>query len=106
MTPDTMIARMQERVQLRYNLNVVPGRPEELIKPGTDLAVSFAYAGRTVRVRPMVGRTWVVGMVTDFALEGGWAPKLDRLLDPFFIHVETRPLTENMVGLGDSIHSR
>lgn len=84
MNPDIQIARMQDRVVDRYNLVAVPGRPEERIKPNDERGVSFAYSGNTIRVRPMRGRTWVDELVTDFAVAGNWAPKLDALLDPFF----------------------
>jgi hypothetical protein len=89
MTPELLISRMKERVEARYRLATVGGRPEELVRlvPGSSApapGVSFAYAGQTVRVRPMVGRKWQDDLVTDFAIEGGWAPKLDDLLDPHF----------------------
>lgn len=91
MTPELLIARMQDRAVNRYNLATVGGRPEERVRVVADsdapaLGVSFAYAGQTVRVRPMIGRKWQDDLVTDFNLEGGWAPKLDALLDPFFGH--------------------
>lgn len=84
MNPDIQIARMQDRVVDRYNLAAVPGRPEERVKPNDQRGVSFAYSGNTIRVRPMLGRAWIDKLVTDFAVAGNWAPKLDALLDPFF----------------------
>ncbi len=102
MTPELLIERMKDRVEGRYGLNLVPGKPEERSKPGDERAVSFAYSGGEVRVRPMVGRVWQDALVTDFRVEGGWAPKLDALLDPFFQRVPESPLTDNMVSVGES----
>lgn len=89
MSPEAYIRRMRELAIERYRLVEVPGRPEELVRVVADstasqLGVSFAYAGGTIRVRPMVGRKWVDEEITDFRLASGWKDRFFRLLDRHF----------------------
>lgn len=58
-TPQEQVGRLMARLVARYRLAAVPGRPEELVLPGTHQAVSVGYGCRTIRVRQMVGRVWV-----------------------------------------------
>jgi hypothetical protein len=89
--PQVQMGRMRARLIARYQLAAVPGRPEELIKPGTDLGVSLGYGCKTIRVRGMVGRCWLARLTADFQLGEGWGNDLYRLLDAHFMFVAGAP---------------
>lgn len=57
--PAGVIARLKANLIARYGLANVPGRPDELRKPGTDRAVSVQYGCQMVRIRLLEGRKWV-----------------------------------------------
>ena len=78
------LARMKARAVARYNLVAVPGRPEELARPGTDKAVSFGYGCKTIRVRPMTGRVWDDDNTVDYQIAEGWSATLYGQLDRHF----------------------
>lgn len=76
------LARMKARLVARYKLSSVPGRPEELVSPGTSQGVSLGYGCKTIRVRLMVGREWVDAH--DFQIGEGWSNDLYTLCDRHF----------------------
>jgi hypothetical protein len=78
------LARMQARMVARYRLVAVPGRPEELVQPGTGLGVSIGYGCKTIRVRGMAGREWAESLTHDFQIAEGWGNTLYALLDHHF----------------------
>jgi hypothetical protein len=78
------LARMKARAVARYNLEAIPGRPEELRQPGTDKGVSFGYGCKTIRVRAMTGRNWLDHLTHDFQVSEGWGNVLYALLDGHF----------------------
>lgn len=102
------LARMRARLIARYNLEAIPGRPEELIKPGSVAGVSLGYGCKTVRVRGMIGREWVESLTHDFQIGEGWGNALYALLDLHFGFAPhqsfpIRPLTDVQAGLGDPL---
>lgn len=74
--------RMKARLVARYKLVAVSGRPEELVSPGTNKGVSLGYGCRSIRVREMVGRTWI--SAHDFQIGADWKVRLAELLDSHF----------------------
>lgn len=75
-------SRMMARLVARYQLVVVPGRPEELVRPSTSQGVSLGYGCKTIRVRLMVGREWTE--TADFQIQEGWANDLYSMCDRHF----------------------
>jgi hypothetical protein len=84
-TPAGVIALLKAHLIARYKLVNVPGRPEELRLPGTNLAVSVQYGCRMVRVRLMEGRKWigVVDLHVDTPSAVAWS-SLRPVLDAWF----------------------
>lgn len=78
MTAQEMIARMRARATATFGMVNVPGRPEELVKPGTNLGISLAYGCGEVRLRLMHSRTWTQSI--DFQIKNGWQSEFDRLV--------------------------
>lgn len=78
------LAQMKGRLITRYGLAAVPGKPEELVRPDTNLAVSVGYGCKTIRVRAMIGRRWVDELTHDFQIGEGWGNALCALLDQHF----------------------
>jgi hypothetical protein len=81
-SPQRQMARMRAWIVAYYKLTAVPGRPEELVLPGTDLGVSLGYGCRTIRVRTMKGRTW--SDWHDYQLGPGWLGELAGQLTRHF----------------------
>lgn len=95
-TPAGVIARLKANMIARYKLVGIPGRPEELRKPGHTEAVSIQYGAFQIRVRLMDGRKWVKSI--DFPVELPDREIRERvfaILDPWF---------EVMPGLGEQVH--
>lgn len=78
------MASMRARVIARYRLTAIPGRPEELTKPNSDLGVSFGYGCKTIRVRAMTGREWNDELTHDYQIQEGWGADLYAQLDRHF----------------------
>lgn len=81
------MARFRSRIVARYKLVAVPGRPEELRQPTTDLRVSLGYACKTIRVRTQQGRTWLDWR--DYRIAEGQYKALYDQLDPHFGFLES-----------------
>lgn len=79
---ERQFARMMARLVARYRLAAVPGRPEELIRPGTSQGVSLGYGCQTIRVRTMEGRDWTG--YHDFQINDDWHDALIELCDRHF----------------------
>jgi hypothetical protein len=88
---------MRARCIARYQLTAVPGRPEELVKPGTQLGISFGYGCKTIRVRTMEGRTWTDHV--DFQIGEGWSSEMHAFLDRHFGPPAPTPLSLASFGL-------
>lgn len=96
-------ARMYARLVAQYRLAAVPGRPEELVRPGTSRGVSLGYGCKTIRVRLMLGREWE--STRDFQIKDGWAAPLYEFCDAWFeqpkptpASVRPRPIRDNPQG--------
>lgn len=87
------LGRMTARLVARYRLTAVPGRTEELIRPGSPRGVSLGYGCRTIRVRTMLGREWTGWH--DFQIGDGWQAALDELVDEWL--GQPTPHIENQV---------
>jgi hypothetical protein len=87
------LAQMKARLIARYKLVAVPGRSEELVKPGTKLGVSLGYGCKTIRVRAMRGRVWLDDLTVDYQIQEGWGAGLYGQLDQFlgFVSPATIP---------------
>ncbi len=81
-SPQRQIAQMRAWATAQFKLTAVPGRPEELVLPGTELGVSFGYGCRTIRVRTMTGRDWTDRL--DYQLKPNWLPALAGQLTRHF----------------------
>lgn len=80
---ERQMASMRSHLIRRYRLTTVPGRPEELVKAGTDQGVSLGYGCKTIRVRPMIDRSWQENR-HDYQLGPDWSNDMNRQLDRHF----------------------
>lgn len=98
MTGQKLMALMRARATARYKLRQVHGKPEELelvAEPSIPSAygnrlptpqrqgVSFGYGCGQIRVRLMVGRTWLASADFDISKPMDWR-RFYEILDPHF----------------------
>lgn len=80
-----ILGSLRARLIARYQLVLVPGRPEELLHRGSGAIVSTGYGCGTIRVRQHGGannRTWQSHI--DLQIRDGWHAEVFGYLDPFF----------------------
>jgi hypothetical protein len=86
-----IMASIHARLVARYKLVAVPGRPEELMQPGTDRRVSHGYGCKSIRIRRQQGRNWLDRI--DIQIREGWHAEVYEFLDDHFGFIGGMPDT-------------